>query len=83
MGDGSWHRALGARTVIDKRDEFALRPEGVVPRVFDNCMTGATEAGEQAIATAQVSGSFPGSPAQIRYRFTLKDGKIAALAIGT
>ena len=41
-----------------------------------------TQAGEQTIATAQVSGNFPGSPAQIRYKFTLKNGKIAALAIG-
>ena len=46
-------------------------------------VTDLVEVGEQTIATAQVSGSFPGSPAQIRYRFTLKDGKIAALAIGS
>lgn len=41
-----------------------------------------TQVGEQTIATAQVSGNFPGSPAQIRYKFTLKGGKIASLAIG-
>jgi hypothetical protein len=46
-------------------------------------VTDLAEVGEQSIATAQVSGSFPGSPAQIRYKFTLKNGKIAALAIGT
>ena len=40
------------------------------------------EVSEQTIATARVTGSFPGSPAQIRYKFTLKNGKIAALAIG-
>jgi len=45
-------------------------------------VTDLAEVGEQIIATAQVSGSFPGSPAQIRYKFTLKNGKIAALAIG-
>ena len=45
-------------------------------------VTDLTEAGEQTIATAQVSGSFPGSPTQLRYNFTLKSGKIAALAIG-
>ena len=45
-------------------------------------VTDLTEVREQTIATAQVSGSFPGSPAQIRYKFTLKNGKIAALAIG-
>ena len=37
---------------------------------------------EQTIATARVTGDFPGSPAQIRYKFTLKNGRIAALAIG-
>ncbi len=41
-----------------------------------------TVVGEQTIATTQVSGNFPGSPAQIRYKFTLRNGKIAALVIG-
>jgi hypothetical protein len=45
-------------------------------------VTALTEVGEQTIATAQVSGNFSGSPTQLHYRFTLKDGKIAALAIG-
>ena len=45
-------------------------------------VTDLAEAGEQIIASAQVSGNFPGSPARIRYKFTLRDGKIAALAIG-
>jgi hypothetical protein len=41
-----------------------------------------TQVGEQTIATARVSGNFPGSPAQIRYTFTVKEDKIAALSIG-
>lgn len=45
-------------------------------------VTDLAEVGEQTIAIAQVSGNFPGSPAQIRYRFTVRGGKIAALAIG-
>jgi hypothetical protein len=45
-------------------------------------LTDLAAVGEQTIAAAQVSGSFPGSPAQIRYKFTLRNGKIAALAIG-
>lgn len=45
-------------------------------------VTDLAEAGAQTIATAQVSGNFPGSPTQLRYNFTLKNGKIAALAIG-
>ena len=46
-------------------------------------VTDLADVGDQTIATAQVSGSFPGSPAQIRYKFILESGKIAALAIGT
>jgi hypothetical protein len=45
-------------------------------------VTELAEVGEQTIVTAQVSGSFPGSPAQLRYKFTLRNGKIAALVIG-
>jgi hypothetical protein len=40
-------------------------------------VTDLAKVGERTIATARVSGSFPGSPAQIRYKFTLKNGKIA------
>ncbi len=38
--------------------------------------------GTRTIATAQVSGNFPGSPTQLKYNFTLRNGRIAALAIG-
>jgi hypothetical protein len=31
------------------------------------------------VVTVQVSGTFPGSPAELHYRFTLKDDKIAKL----
>lgn len=37
--------------------------------------------GRGTVATAQVSGTFPGSPVQLSYRFTLRDGRIAALSI--
>ena len=46
-------------------------------------VTDLTEVGVQTIVTEQVSGSFPGSPTQLRYSFTLKNGKIGELAIGT
>ena len=36
----------------------------------------------RTVAVAQVSGTFPGSPVELRYRFALRDGKIAALNIG-
>ncbi|MBK8000604.1 MAG: nuclear transport factor 2 family protein [Verrucomicrobia bacterium] len=44
-------------------------------------VTGITRDGEQFVVTARVSGSFPSSPIQLRYHFTLKDGKIAKLFI--
>jgi hypothetical protein len=39
-------------------------------------------AGDQIVVTAEVSGTFPGSPIQLHFTFTLKDGSIAALSIG-
>ena len=44
-------------------------------------VTGITGDGEQFVITALVSGNFQGSPAQLRYYFTLKDDKIATLLI--
>ena len=43
--------------------------------------TDIVQVGNGTIVTAQVSGTFPGSPAQLRYNFTLKNGKIAELVI--
>ncbi len=43
--------------------------------------TGVRQAGERTIVTAQVSGSFPGSPAELRYHFTITGEKIASLEI--
>ena len=44
-------------------------------------VTNVAEIGDKTIVTADVSGSFPGSPVQLRYNFTLKGDKIAALLI--
>jgi hypothetical protein len=44
-------------------------------------VTDVAEAGGKTVVTAEVSGSFPGSPVQLRYNFTLKGEKIAALLI--
>jgi hypothetical protein len=46
-------------------------------------ITRLTPDGDKTVVTAQVSGTFPGSPAQLNYEFTLRDGKIAALNIRT
>lgn len=45
-------------------------------------ITNIVEVDGLIIATAQVRGNFPGSPAQIRYKFTLRNGRVAALVIG-
>lgn len=42
---------------------------------------GATTEGDRTVVTAEVSGTFPGSPIVFRYAFTLRDGLITSLAI--
>lgn len=37
--------------------------------------------GGSTVVTAHVSGTFPGSPIQLRFRFTLRDGRIGAVSI--
>ena len=37
--------------------------------------------GRTCVVTAHVVGSFPGSPVDLRYRFTLERGKVASLEI--
>jgi ketosteroid isomerase-like protein len=42
---------------------------------------GSTETDGRTIVTCKVSGSFPGSPVDLRFAFTLEDGKIARLQV--
>jgi ketosteroid isomerase-like protein len=44
-------------------------------------VTRIEESDERILATAIVSGSFPGSPVELRFAFTLRNGKICNLAI--
>ena len=44
--------------------------------------TSVVEEGERTIVTVQVSGTFPGSPIELRYRFSISGKKIARLEIG-
>jgi len=44
-------------------------------------VTDLAQVGDKTVVTAQVSGTFPGSPVQLRYNFTLKNDKIAALGL--
>jgi len=58
--------------------------DGAIAKYKPNAeATDLVQVGDKTIVTAQVSGPFPGSPIRIRYNFTLENGKIAALAIGT
>ena len=41
-----------------------------------------TDAAEALAVIGRVSGNFPGSPANLTYRFTLNDNAITSLAIG-
>lgn len=41
----------------------------------------AASDGDQMIVTSRLTGDFPGSPLDLRYFFTLRAGKIAALEI--
>jgi ketosteroid isomerase-like protein len=43
--------------------------------------TGVDRADQRTIVTVKVSGSFPGSPIQLRYHFTLSGEKITRLEI--
>jgi hypothetical protein len=44
-------------------------------------VTNVAEVGDKTVVTAEVSGSFPRSQVQLRYNFTLKGAKIAALLV--
>ncbi|OFX04755.1 MAG: hypothetical protein A3D94_02630 [Alphaproteobacteria bacterium RIFCSPHIGHO2_12_FULL_66_14] len=44
--------------------------------------TGVDQSDAKTIVTALVSGTFPGSPAQLRYHFTVAGEQITHLAIG-
>ena len=44
-------------------------------------VTHLVPSGSQTVATVQVTGTFPGSPIELRYQFPLRGGKIAVLYI--
>jgi hypothetical protein len=57
--------------------------EGVTAAfVYTVSVTGTEHLTDENYAvTAELEGNFPGSPVQLRYRFTLRDNLIAALVI--
>lgn len=72
--EGRKYRGAKIKTWIDKVNADYKPKAKVISLV---------RAANKHIVTAQVSGSFPGSPIQLRYHFTLKKGKIASLVCGT
>lgn len=44
-------------------------------------VTGVQESGTETILSAFISGNFPGSPVELHYHLTIKDGKITALHV--
>jgi hypothetical protein len=68
-------RMHGHAAIIAWRKETTAKYQ---PR-FDPCAL--TEREDKIIVTAKVSGTFPGSPVNLDFTFSLRDGKIAALEI--
>jgi ketosteroid isomerase-like protein len=66
------HRGAAIREWSDEVNE-KYKPHAKV--------TNVAEVGAKTVVTAEVSGSFSGSPVQLRYNFTLKGRKIAVLLI--
>jgi ketosteroid isomerase-like protein len=71
--EGREHRGTAAIQKWSNEANEKYQPKADVTNVAD--------AEGKTTVTAQVSGTFPGSPLQIRYSFTLSGDKIAALKI--
>jgi len=70
------HDAVGRLAIRGWMDETTRKYRvAVVP-------TGVDQSDAKTIVTALVSGTFPGSPIQLRYRFTVAGEQITDLAIG-
>lgn len=67
------HRRAAIKTWIDS----AISQYKPQAEVIDTAVCG-----DEWIVTAQVSGTFPGSPAQLRFCFGLREDRIASLKIG-
>jgi hypothetical protein len=73
LDEGKTHAGLAAieawKTDSASRYTYTAKPHTLETR------------GSSYIVTSQVSGDFPGSPLDLRYRFMLERGKIATLEI--
>ena len=76
--------------VIDERREHRGRPaitrwkaEATAKYHYTSEPLAVDVSGPEATVTARVTGDFPGSPVDLRYRFTLEGATIARLEITT
>ena len=74
--------------VIDERREHRGRPaitrwkaEATAKYHYTSVPLALDASGSDAIVTARVTGDFPGSPVELRYRFRLESASIARLEI--
>lgn len=59
----------------------SLRWQSEEAYAFTLEVTNAAEQGSETVVTCRVTGTFPGSPIDLRFFFTLEADKIAALTI--
>lgn len=65
------HDAIGQwKTGVDSKYRYTAEPIAIAAD------------GDRAVVTSRVTGDFPGSPIDLRYRFILSGDKIAELEIG-
>ena len=71
--EGEWREGHAeiARWAREAREKFD----------FTSTPLAVEGAADEPVVTALVEGSFPGSPVELRYRFGLRDGRIASLRI--
>lgn len=81
FGDGATVRdegetRNGVAAIRAWAEEVSTKYQPTVEVLGAEAMVGGT------VVAGRVSGNFPGSPVELRYRFTLAGGKIARLEIG-
>jgi uncharacterized protein (TIGR02246 family) len=70
------------RTMVGRDEITRWRRELAAAFEYTVEVLGAQAVGDDAfLVTTKVAGTFPGSPVQLRYQFTLRDGLISGLDI--
>lgn len=69
------HEMIGRAAIRNWMDETTRKYRVTVKPL------GVKRENQNEVVTAQVSGTFPGSPVELNYRFTIANAKIVGLAI--